>query len=108
MSEHIIEAVVLDEVCQITLTELGTASGFSLTQIQELVELGVISPRAQGEDHLFASRCIDVLRTARRLQADFELGLPELALVMTYIDRIRILEERLRELEGQLPPSRRG
>lgn len=97
------EQLLLDEGCRITLTELTEMSGLSTVEVHELVALGVFEPEAGDREWRFTSRCIALARTARRLQADFELNLPGVALALTYLERIEKLEQRLRELECQLP-----
>lgn len=76
----------------------------SRDEIQELVELGVFAPRsAASAEWEFSARCIELARLARRLRAEFELPLSGVALVLSYRERIRDLEERLRRLECEVP-----
>lgn len=95
--------LVLNEVTLVTLAELAESSGLTTLEIRELVELGAFEPRVEGAEWLFTAQSIELARTACRLRADFELSTPALALVLAYVERVRELERRLRELECQLP-----
>ena len=92
----------LHETFCVTLADLTRASGLSADALRELVELGAFEPQTRAGEWLFASHCIELARAARRLQTDFELPPAGVALALTYIERIRELEQRLHELECQL------
>ncbi len=97
------EGLLLDERSCITLVELQRASGLSKTEITELVEIGVFEQSSRDRvGWVFSSRCISQARTALRLRNDFELNTQGVALALTYLERIRELEDRLHELECQL------
>ncbi len=107
MAEQGNEITFLDEHRRITLTELSRVSGLSVIEIRELVELGAFEVvEAQTGEWVFASRCVYLARAAYRLKSDLDLNLSGTALALTYLERIRELEERLRELECQLPGHR--
>lgn len=95
--------LLLNEVTLVTLTELAESSGLTTVEIRELVELGAFEPRTEGAEWLFTARSIELARAAHRLRAAFDLSAPGIALVLAYVERIRELEQRLRELECQLP-----
>ncbi|MBA2352595.1 MAG: hypothetical protein H0V78_12685 [Burkholderiales bacterium] len=97
------ESLLLDETSRITFVELQRASGLSEAEISELVEIGVFEQSTrESVTWVFSSRCISQARTALRLRDDFELNTQGVALALTYLERIRELEERLHELECQL------
>lgn len=97
------EGLLLDETSCITFVELQRASGMSETEIGELVEIGVFEQGTHDKvGWVFSSRCISQARTAQRLRNDFELNTQGIALALTYLERIRELENRLRELECHL------
>lgn len=102
MTDAIDPAAPVHEIFCVTLTDLTRASGLSAHEVRELVELGAFEPQTQAGEWLFASRCIELARAARRLQTDFELPPAGVALALTYIERIRELEQQLRALECQL------
>lgn len=89
-------AVMLDtaQVCQ--LEHLIDVSGLSRSEIDDLVEHGLIAPSnapdQPREFHLV--HVVTVLR-ARRLRDDFELDQNGLTLAMTLLKRIEELEQSL-------------
>lgn len=100
---------LLNEFAFVSLSEIAASSGFSAREIEELVELGVFEAYARtGAERVYSARAIELARTARRLQRDFELSLAGAALALALRERIRELEERLRLLECQLPRHARG
>ena len=68
------------------------------------MDCGALTP-AEGPpgEWVFGLRSLTIARTARRLGEDFELEPHGVALLLVFIDRIRQLEEKLRELEARLP-----
>lgn len=96
--------LLLDETGQISFVELRELSGLTEVELTELVEFGIFeSCGGSGTQAQFSARCLRMARTASRLRNDFDLNLPGMALALTYLERIAALEERLRELECQLP-----
>ena len=99
-----IEAQVLQHhsFC-ITLNELVRRSGFTDSELQELVELGALDMREDASGWLFPTYALESACTGHRLRDDFDLSLPGVALLLAYRERVRELEQRLRDLECQLP-----
>jgi chaperone modulatory protein CbpM len=96
--------LLLNEFAMVSFSEIVTASGLSIDELNELIELGMFEPSgAQGAEPIFPARAIELARVARRLQIDFELPLAGVALALAYRERIRELEERLHRLECQVP-----
>lgn len=93
---------------RVTLVELEQFSGFPVTVLQELVELGALAP-ADPDAPDFSAECVARLKAAARLARDLELDTPALALALAFMERIEQLEARLRELDAQQarPPARR-
>lgn len=93
--------VVLGEQPELSLEELVDASRLERGLVQELVEVGVLTPVSAGaepDNWSFSSRSLDLLRSAARLRAAFELDTEGLVLALTYAERIRRLESELRRL----------
>ena len=89
---------------RLRLSELADLAGLSEAELTELVDCGVLAP-AEGVpgQWVFGLRSLTVARTARRLREDFELEPHGVALLLGFMDRIRRLEEELRELQARLP-----
>jgi chaperone modulatory protein CbpM len=80
---------LLDEDALLPLQELARACAVEAEWVEQLAAHGVISP-ARGNRYPAIS--ISRLRKARRLERDFDLNTPALALVLELLDEI----ERLR------------
>lgn len=96
--------VWLDEQHEVSLEGLAALSGLSLEELQLLVESGALAPispkeESPPEDWQFNSQCIVSIRTLSRLKRDFELEPNSLGLMLAFLERIRILESKLRALD---------
>jgi chaperone modulatory protein CbpM len=85
---------VLDESHTLTVEELCERCQVEITWIEEMVAQGVISP-VEG-DRQFAELTISTVRTARRLERDFALNAPGVALAMDLLSEIERLKSELR------------
>lgn len=103
MADEIEAQVLLHHSFCITLSELVHSSGFSDSELRELVELGALDAREEANGWLFAAHSLELARTGHRLREDFDLSLPGVALLLAYRERVHELEQRLRDLECQLP-----
>ena len=102
-SEHP-DALWPDERRRLPLADLADLAGLSEAEVLELVDCGALVPADDAAGQwLFGVRSITVARTARRLREDFELEPHGVALLLAFIDRIRDLEEKLRDLQARLP-----
>lgn len=82
------------EVC--TIEHLADVSGLSLDEVKDLVISGVIWPvDASTQRCCFHLMHVVTVRQARRLRDDFELDSNGVALAMTLLRRIRVLEQAL-------------
>jgi chaperone modulatory protein CbpM len=82
----------------VTIEELSTATGLTLTEIHELIEYGALTPVGEVT---FSATCVACVRQAARLQRDLELEMPALALVLSFLERIETLELEVRKLTSQ-------
>lgn len=102
-SEHP-DALWPDEQRHLPLADLADLAGLSEAEVLELVDCGALAPAAAAAGQwLFGVRSITVARMARRLREDFELEPYGVALLLAFIDRIRDLEEQLRDAQARLP-----
>ncbi len=98
------QAMWLHERHELLLEELCELSGLSETELRELVDYGVLAPVDSDAGHWsFGADRLVVARSARRLRRDFELDPHGVALVVTLLERVRDLEEELRDLRARLP-----
>lgn len=89
---------------QLTLAELADLSGLSAPTLAQLLDIGAIAPLPQcGEEARFGSAALQIARTARRLQSDFELDLQGLTLALGLLERIADLEGELQALRARMP-----
>ena len=89
---------------RLPLSELADLAGLSEDELTELVDCGALAPtEGLPGQWMFGLRSLTVARTARRLREDFELESHGVALLLGFMDRIRHLEEELRELQARLP-----
>ena len=105
------ELVPLGEIVGIlTLKELCRICGSEADLIVELVEEGILDPvaprsgaRPSRARWRFTASSITTVRKVQRLQADLDVNLPGVALVLTLVDQNARLMRRLRDLEGAGP-----
>jgi chaperone modulatory protein CbpM len=94
----------LNERYELSLEELCELSGLTEPELRALVEWGAIAPAHPGARELtFGADLLVVARSASRLRRDFELDPQGLALAVALLERVRELEEELRELRARIP-----
>jgi hypothetical protein len=94
----------LNEQHEFLLEELCELSGLSEAELRELVDYGVLAPIDSDAQHwTFSADRLVLARSARRLRKDFDLDPHGVALVVTLLERVRDLEEQLRDLRAKLP-----
>ena len=86
---------ILDEE-EISLADLTRTCRVHAEWVMELVDEGVIEPRAPAPQWRFAATTIVRVEKARRLQNDLGVNLPGVALALQLLDRIDALEARVR------------
>ena len=104
MTSDCIDALWPDEHHRLRLADFADLAGISEAEVVELVEYGALTPAEGGPGQwVFGMRAITLARTARRLREDLELDSHGVALLLALLDRIRALEDELRELRARLP-----
>jgi chaperone modulatory protein CbpM len=85
--------------------ELAGMCRLTLADLDELVDYGGLVPLAglPGSDRQFSGSCVAPLREAARLKADYDLDLFTVSLLLGYLQRIMLLEHRVRTMQSQLP-----
>ncbi len=104
MNMHASEWTWLDDGDACTAEHLTDVSGLSSAEFDELVEVGVITPM----DGMIGIRryrqgYIVTAMIARRVRDDFELNLHGVALAMTLMQRIDVLQQELAAARARLP-----
>jgi chaperone modulatory protein CbpM len=103
MSLQAIDAIWLGEGEVCTIEHLAEVSGLSLDEVEDLVVSGVIWPAdAAKQPRGFHLLHVVTVRQARRLRDDFELDSNGVALAMTLLRRISVLERALSERDPVL------
>jgi chaperone modulatory protein CbpM len=96
MSYPMTHAVWLGEVEVCTIEHLAEVSGLSVDEVEDLAVNGVIWPAdAAAQPRCFHLLHVVTVRQARRLRDDFELDSNGVALAMTLLRRISVLEQAL-------------
>ena len=96
MSLQATEAIWLGEGEVCTIEYLAEMSGLSIEEIEDLALSGVIWPaEVAGQPRRFHLLHVVTVRQARRLRDDFELDSNGVALAMTLLRRIAVLEQAL-------------
>jgi len=98
------QATWLHQHYEFSLEELCELSGLSETELRELVDYGVLAPVDSDARHWsFSADRLVVARSAFRLRRDLDLDPHGVALAVTLLQRVRDLEEELRDLRAKLP-----
>lgn len=102
------DVVWLDEQHEISIDELAQLSGLTIAELEELIDCGVLVPtQPEKKPRVFHSSYIVSVKTASRLRDAFELDTNALSLALLLLDRIRLLEDKLKKTEAALPQNRR-
>lgn len=96
--------MLLNEELEVTLSEFCRLCGMQAERVLRWVDEGLVEPLGtEGSEWRFRATQVVRVRTARRLQRDFEIPEASLALVMDMLDEIRELRARVRALERRIP-----
>ena len=96
MGSSVVYAELVDTATLCTVEELCLACSVDADWITELVEHGVIEPIGEvGAECRFSSLTIVRVAKAKRLQRDFNLNLPGLAVALDLLDEIDDLRAQL-------------
>ena len=101
MAERQDEVMWLHAERVISIVELARYCEAQESEVRELVEYGALMPAESGEPLAFRADCAPQVRSALRLCHDLELESASAPLVLSLLDRIHELEERVRELSAR-------
>jgi chaperone modulatory protein CbpM len=92
-----VDALLVDDQLQFTLTTLCRATGADIDQLLALVQEGLLHPVGdRPEDWRFSGAAMPQARLALRLTRDLDIGLAGAAVVMDLLAEISRLQARLR------------
>jgi chaperone modulatory protein CbpM len=93
----VFDAIVVEQDIRFSFTELQRACSGSESQLQALVDEGVLAPCGEGpQDWIFEGSDLRTARTAVRLARDLTLGSAATAVVLELLAEIDALRAQLR------------
>lgn len=102
MSKDILNGLLLDDACSLTLSDLSRACAVHAEWVVALVDEGILEPT--GRDATcwrFSGPSLHRARTVRHLQQDLGINLAGAALVLEMLDEIEGLRARVQLLERE-------
>jgi chaperone modulatory protein CbpM len=100
VTTHVLEAHVITDGDWIEASRICQMCRIDLTVVEELSELGLVSPRRTGSDWQVPAAALPRLRVVGRLMHDLGLNASGAALAVELLEAQRALERRIRDLEG--------
>lgn len=98
MKQETLTGIVIDERIELTTRDICHACASSTEWVIELVEEGVLEVEGETlESWRFSGPTLSRAIRARRLQRDFDLNAPGVALVLDMMEEIERLRQRLRQ-----------
>lgn len=103
------DAVWLDEQHEVSIDELAQLSGLTTAELQQLVDNGALVPVQPVRRPLtFRSTCIVSVKSVSRLRDAFELDTSTLSLTLILLDRIRLLQDQLKQAAATAKSGRQA
>jgi len=101
MKIELCEALRVDERGEVSFAQLIEYSGLPEAELRELIDYGALSPLdPTAAPPSFSASALGLVRVAGRLRHDFELDANAISLLLSYVARIRALEEEVRALRA--------
>jgi hypothetical protein len=100
ITTHVLEAHVLTDGDWIGATEICQLCRIDLAAVQELGELGLVTPRATDAGLELPATALPRLQVIGRLMHDLGVNVSGAALAVELLEAQRALERRLRHLEA--------
>ena len=100
MNAESVTGIVIDERIRLTAGDVCHACGSSTEWLVELVAEGVLDAEGDSPDNwTFSGTALSRAIRARRLQRDFHLNAPGVALVLDMMEEVEHLRRLLRHLD---------
>lgn len=98
-----LSGVILEELTELSLTEVSHACAVRVDYIVELVEEGVITPIGNAPHcWRFSGTHLRRATVALRLQRDLGVNVPGAALALQLLDEVEALQAKLRIISSRL------
>jgi len=103
----VVTGSIIDDDRGIPLAQLCRVCGLPADEVMALVEEGILDPQGNRPGRwIFPAGSIRRTRTAKRLQRDLEINLAGAALALELLDRIELIQARLRGADSSLSRRR--
>lgn len=100
MNDEILNGLLMDEECSLSLAELSRACSMHADWVMELVEEGILEPRGvEVTRWRFSAPALHRARTVMHLQRDLGVNLSGAALALELLDEIQDLRQQLLRLD---------
>ncbi len=100
MNDDILNGLLLDDECMLSLGELSRACSMHAEWVMELVDEGILEPAEVEVAHWrFAAPQLIRARTVMHLQRDLGVNLSGAALVLDLLDEIQELRQQLHQMD---------
>lgn len=110
MAQQQIEWMWLDATETVTISELSRCCGMSTFDLDELVDYKALTPLPPAPsqsplmfERLFSAEWVTPLREAGKMRQDYDLDLFTVAMLLSHLNRIEVLEKKVRSLQAHLP-----
>ncbi len=101
MNDDVLNGLLLDDECMLSLGELSRACSMHAEWVMELVDEGILEPTEVEVAHWrFSAPELIRARTVMHLQRDLGINLSGAALVLDLLDEIQELRQRLHHLDA--------
>lgn len=105
-----VEWMWLDATETVTISELSRCCGMSTLELDELVDYNALPPLVLTPlqsplmfERVFSAEWVTPLREVGKLRQDYDLDLFTVAMLLNHLNRIEMLERKVRTLEAHLP-----
>lgn len=96
MNQQILNGLLLDEDCSLSLDDLTHSCEVQTTWIIELVDEGILEPLGDPQEGWrFSADCLLKARMVNHLQRDLGVNIAGAALVLELMDEVEFLRARL-------------
>jgi chaperone modulatory protein CbpM len=110
MAQQQAEWMWLDATEPVTISELSRCCGMSTFELDELVDYKALPilppPQSQSPlmfERLFSAEWVTPLREVGKMRQDYDLDLFTVAMLLGHLNRIELLEKKVRYLQARLP-----